>query len=216
MRESDVTSVSLADQKAQNDSAKQETEVLRGMVVRMTPVLSPLTSARGLDGAKMVLDNLGTCLKQARHIYSKYQTGWNKGKFWVTPGQILEKILRSKTQVLEAFQELTVALNIANHIREDTPPHSPFAESQKTWEIAFSEVKISKPKVALGHGAFGIVVLATFKGEEVTFLCTFRSYRIYSVVCTHAYVHTVFMRVCQGVFVCVCKAQLRVYTYHTC
>ena len=136
----------------------------------MGPVLNPLTSARGLDRARLVLDNLGACLGQAKHIYDKYHGGWSIRKCWVTPGKILEKTLRTKSQISEAYQELTVALGIDNYFkREEPPPTIPFEESQKTWEIASSQVNICQPRVMLGHGSFGIVVLAKFQGEEVTF-----------------------------------------------
>mmetsp|Transcript_102084 Transcript_102084/g.164521 ORF Transcript_102084/g.164521 Transcript_102084/m.164521 type:complete len:102 (-) Transcript_102084:328-633(-) len=61
----------------QNDlhDDQEETIALRDQVLRMGPVLNPLTSARGLDRAVAVLDNLGACLGQARHIYKKI-SGW--------------------------------------------------------------------------------------------------------------------------------------------
>jgi len=166
-------------QKEQNESTKKESTALRDMVLRMEPVLRTITSAKGLDAAQLVLENLGISLITAQRIYSKYHHGWTTSKFWVTPAQILEKTRRTKTQMHEAFQELTLALNVANHIKgEEKSPHTQFEESQKTWEIAFSDLNIDRchngtPKVVLGSGAFGIVGLATFKGDEVTFLCTF-------------------------------------------
>ena len=80
----------------------------------MGPVLNPLTSAKGLDRTRLVLDNLGTCLGKTKHFYDKHHGGWNIRKCWVTPGKILEKTLRTKTQINEAYQELTVALGIDN------------------------------------------------------------------------------------------------------
>ena len=166
---------SSAEQKDRNDGAKQQTAALRDQVLRMGPVLNPLTSAKGLDRARLVLDNLGACLGQAKHIYDKYHGGWSVRKCWVTPGKILEKTLRTKTQINEAYQELTVALGIDNYVkREETPPTIPFEESQKTWEIPFKDLEFSLnrngiPKVVLGQGAFGIVGLATLNGEQVRF-----------------------------------------------
>ena len=168
---------SVADQNDLHDD-QEETIALRDQVLRMGPVLNPLTSARGLDRAVAVLDNLGACLGQARHIYKKYQDGWTKWKFWITPGKILEKTRRTQTQISQAFQELALALNIANHVEEEeTTPITPFEESQRTWEIAFSDLTIDlsrtgMPREVLGKGAFGIVALATLKGDEVQLLRT--------------------------------------------
>ena len=161
-------------QKGCNDGAKQDAADLREMVARMGPVLEPLATSTRLDSAHGILDNLGACLDQARHIYNKYQGGWNKGKFWVIPSRIQEKTRRTKDQVFQAYHELQVALGVANHINweaREKMPHIriPFEESQKTWEIASSQVNICQPRVMLGHGSFGIVVLAKFQGEEVTF-----------------------------------------------
>ena len=153
----------------------------------MGPVLNPLTSAKGLDRARLVLDNLGACLGQAKHIYDKYHGGWSIRKCWVTPGKILEKTLRTKSQISEAYQELTVALGIDNYFkREETPPTIPFEESQKTWEIPFKDLEFSLnrhgiPKKVLGQGAFGIVGLATWKGEQVRFWRSSRCNSIFLV-----------------------------------
>jgi len=172
----DIANVSrgVTEQKGCNDGAKQDAADLREMVARMGPVLRPLATSTGLDSAHGILDNLGACLGQAKHIYNKYQEGWNKWKFWVTPSKIQEKTRRTKDQLLQAYQELLVALGVANHINweaREKMPHirNPFEESRKTWEIASSQVKICQPKVMLGHGSFGVVVLAKFQGEEVTF-----------------------------------------------
>jgi len=106
----------FADQKETNDGAKQETSALRARVLRMIPVLEPLKNASGLERAQMILDNLQSCLEQAKHIYSKYHVGWKMTKFWVTPAQILEKTLRTTKQISESYQELTLALNVVNHL----------------------------------------------------------------------------------------------------
>ena len=169
---------SVLDQKERNDGAKKETAALMDQVLRMGPVLNPLISAKGLDRARLVLDNLGACLGQARHIYYTYRGGWSIKKCWVTPGQILEKTRRTQTQISQAFQELTLALNIANHVKEEeTTPITPFEESKRTWEIAFSDLTIDlsrtgMPREVLGKGAFGIVALATLKGDQVQILRT--------------------------------------------
>jgi len=166
---------SVAEQKERNDGAKKEIAALRDQVLRMGPVLNPLTSARGLDRARLVLDNLGASLGQAKHIYEKYQGGWNIKKCWVTPGKILEKTLRTKAQISEAYQELTVALGIESHVKgEETTTTIPFEESQKTWEIPFKDLEFSLkkngiPKEVLGQGSFGIVGLAILDGEQVRF-----------------------------------------------